>query len=83
MTIETEAIEPCPYCGYENSYPNWNTSKNGYIAICAMCGEKIHLCDECVHADDNAARKCDWHEENGLSVCFRGIAERKSENGAV
>lgn len=62
----------CPYCGGENKYKNWNAETQGYIAICANCGKKIFLCDECRHAEDNPEMKCDWHEENGKSICFRG-----------
>lgn len=64
-----EVVEPCPYCEAENVYPRW---KGGYIATCRECGKQIFLCDECLHSDDNAAQKCDWHEEDGISVCFRG-----------
>lgn len=72
--VITEAVECCPYCGSENVYPNYNVTENGYVVTCQHCGEKIHLCDECMHADDNSCMKCDWHEivKDGTHSCFRG-----------
>lgn len=70
-TYYTEAVECCPHCGQENVYPNWNTEKQGYVAVCENCGQKIMLCDECFHSDDNKEMKCDWC--NGK--CFRGATK--------
>lgn len=69
---ETEAVECCPWCDGENVYKNWNVKKDGYIANCEHCGEKIFLCDECLHAEDNLQQKCDWRETSSGSKCFRG-----------
>lgn len=71
-TVETEAVEVCPYCEAENVFPNWNVETDGYIAQCAECGEEIFLCDECMHADDNKARRCDFRETETSRKCFRG-----------
>lgn len=62
-----EEVEICPHCMYENTY-QWNVEKDGYEVTCQYCGEKIMLCDACMHSDDNRAGKCDWCENNG---CFR------------
>ena len=79
--IFTEATEICPYCESENVYPNWDTEKQGYIAVCNSCGSKISLCDECLHADDNPTRQCDWREEfedgKAYGVCFRGTTTER------
>lgn len=72
FNIETEAVEVCPHCETENIFANWNTETNGYVAICSDCGKEMMLCDLCLHADDNPDHKCDWREENDMSVCFRG-----------
>ncbi len=73
VIIETEAVETCPYCGSENTYPNWDVEKQGYITTCTTCGEKIFLCDECMHAEDNPGMKCDWCDlDDGGGQCFRG-----------
>jgi len=61
-----EVSEVCPYCDYENVM-EWDIDEQGYVAHCQRCGEKMMLCDECFHADDNKKMKCDW-SENG---CFR------------
>lgn len=66
-----EITEVCPHCDAENQFM-WDVKRNGYIAKCTTCGKEMFLCDECTHADDNKCRKCDWHKENGKSVCFRG-----------
>lgn len=79
--VLTEAVELCPYCESENVFANWDCEKQGYEATCWQCGKKIMLCDECLHADDNPGRKCDWHEviragkaEGG--TCFRKRGEK-------
>lgn len=71
--IEMEAVEVCPYCIGENVYPNYKAWRNGYIVHCQHCGKQIFLCDECTHADDNEAHKCDWCETANGNKCFRGI----------
>ena len=59
--VITEAVEVCPYCMSENVFSNWDVEKQGFIAICWQCGREIMLCDECLHAEDNRKRRCDWH----------------------
>mgnify|MGYP001860895018 CR=1 FL=1 len=63
-----EAVEACPHCGYEHYEKDWSPRK-GYRTRCMHCGESILLCDECLHADDNPERRCDWDENTGR--CFR------------
>ena len=61
-----EVTEVCPHCESENTIV-WNVDIEGYVAYCPRCGNKMMLCDECLHAEDNKAQKCDWCE-NG---CWR------------
>lgn len=62
-----ECVEVCPHCMGENILQLDPETEN-YEAECQHCGKKIMLCDECLHAEDNTAQKCDWTEEGG---CFR------------
>lgn len=69
--------ETCPHCEFENTYLFWDPKKQGYIAICRNCGEKIFLCDACLHSEDNPNGKCDWGVKakvDGIlcGSCFRG-----------
>lgn len=77
MEVMTEAVEICPYCECENIFANWDTDTQGYIATCWNCGKKILLCDECLHADDNTGKMCDWHRSKTEEGCFRGITWAK------
>lgn len=84
--VQTEAVECCPHCGGENVFLNRDVKKQGYIAKCQHCGEGIFLCDECLHAEDNTGRRCDWHEEAHGSetwgVCFRGTIRHQADTSA-
>lgn len=62
-----EVVEICPHCMGENILL-WNIEKDGYEIICQHCGEKMMLCDACLHAEDNKEEKCDWCQADG---CFR------------
>lgn len=81
---EYEAIEMCPHCGCECSFPNYSVKKNGYVAKCTGCGREILLCDECRHSADNPGMFCDWHMislRNGIVIngCFRGVTHDKAD----
>lgn len=65
--MKREEVEICPYCMNENIV-NWDVEKDGYEITCQYCGEKILLCDACLHSDDNKGGQCDWNDEKG---CFR------------
>ena len=70
-----EVVEYCPYCEYE-AILHLDPEKTGYVAVCPHCGKEIFLCDECLHADDNRRRKCDWHAgPDGIGMCFRGLTK--------
>ncbi|MGN1382124.1 MAG: hypothetical protein ACI4W2_04825 [Eubacterium sp.] len=77
----TEAVEMCPYCMAENTYPDYCAELDEYRVTCKRCGKEIMLCDECLHDINNPRGMCDWHEKtyyrgNGaetIGICWRGI----------
>ena len=71
-----EAVEMCCHCMSENTYPMWDVDTMGYVTTCKYCGTKIFLCDECLHAEDNPNRKCDWTQTERGGRCFRGICNQ-------
>lgn len=75
MTVEPEdndrtyiVTEPCPNCGEEIEM-RWNTDELGYEAVCPVCGERLMLCDECLHSEDNPGGKCDFSSDTDF--CWR------------
>ena len=50
--MEREEIEICPFCDKEIK-KKWDVEKEGYQIACTECGEKIMLCDACLHSEDN------------------------------
>ena len=79
-TIQTEAVENCPHCGCDNIFINWDVETQGYVATCWQCGREIFLCDECLHADDNPGRECDWSERIVGGKCTGGHCFRGNTN---
>lgn len=73
--MEREEVEVCPYCDREITL-RWNVEQDGYQITCPYCGNKIMLCDACMHSDDNPEQKCDWCEEYN---CFRKKKETALE----
>lgn len=69
-----EVTEVCPHCGAENTFV-WDVDVCGYEAFCPHCSNRMLLCDECYHADDNEGHKCDWHDD----ICFRCEDKEDSE----
>lgn len=72
MDYYFEAVEYCPYCESENTYPMWDVDVKGFVAICNYCGKEILLCDECRHSEDNEGMNCNWCETECGGKCFRG-----------
>jgi Zn ribbon nucleic-acid-binding protein len=70
-----EAVEMCPFCESENTYPMWDVNTKGYTVKCNHCGKEIMLCDECTHAEDNPLMSCDWCKTECGGKCFRGITK--------
>lgn len=74
-----DVVEICPWCESENYYPDYDVEGNNYRVKCKTCGKEILLCDECLHADDNKCRLCDWHEKEyymGNRIKVVGICHR-------
>ena len=69
-----EAVEVCPHCMSENTYPMWNTEVSGFVAVCEYCGKEIFLCDECQHTilQDGEVHDCDWCKTECGGKCHRG-----------
>ena len=44
--------EMCPHCMNEIEM-RWNTDTEGFKAFCPVCGKRLMLCDECLHAEDS------------------------------
>lgn len=66
-----EQTEVCPHCDSEVSLI-WDVDTKGYQVFCPDCGNKIMLCDACLHADDNPDGFCDWKIDfNGNPSCHR------------
>lgn len=54
---EYEVTEVCPHCGSEVTLM-WNVEADGYKAFCPYCGERLMLCDACLHTEDENG-ECD------------------------
>lgn len=73
-----EEVEVCPHCMGENIVQH-DVEEDGYEVVCQHCGEKIMLCDACMHSEDNKGQGCDWSEANG---CFRkAVSSRNKDVG--
>lgn len=70
-----EAVEMCPHCESENIYPMWNVWESGFVTVCKHCGKEIFLCDECLNAEDNPTRYCDWCNTECGGKCHRGVTK--------
>ena len=75
-----EAVEVCPHCMSENTYPMWDVEKLGFVAVCKHCGEEIFLCDECIHVDmeNGIEHDCDWCETKCGGKCRRGETRERN-----
>ncbi len=62
--MKREEIELCFNCQTE-IHKIWDVEKDEYQIPCTKCGEKIMLCDACLHSEDNKEKHCDWTIENG------------------
>ena len=55
--------ELCPHCEREVEM-FWDTDANGFKAFCPYCGERLMLCDECLHSGTG---NCDY--SNNTDSC--------------
>lgn len=54
-------VEWCSHCEEENELM-WDTETQGWEIFCPNCGEKLMLCDECLHSEDNPTQACSQEE---------------------
>lgn len=62
-TSSNMVVEVCPHCENEIEM-RWDTSTMGFRAFCPVCGNRLMLCDECLHTQDG---DCDYDSE--LNSC--------------
>lgn len=70
----TDVTEFCPNCENEIEM-KWDIERNGYKAFCPVCGNRLMLCDECLHAGGDSCMSCDYdsttdsckHNRNGVA----------------
>lgn len=65
-----EITETCPHCESEITM-TWDVSSRGYHAFCPVCGERLMLCDECLHSGPNGEYTglCDY--DSKTDTCRR------------
>lgn len=54
--------ELCPNCDTEVEM-RWDVEMFGYKAYCPYCGQRLMLCDECVHPNGEYENNCDYCTE--------------------
>ncbi len=61
---ENIVTEVCPHCESEIEM-TWSIADRGYKAFCPVCGERLMLCDECLHSGPNGeyVGNCDYCSE--------------------
>ena len=79
-----EVVEVCSNCMNE-VHIFWNNAEDGYKAFCPYCGERLMLCDECRHSEEdehgNACGVCDYDSETDTCKYNRkGEPEMKALN---
>lgn len=52
-------VEFCSNCEHEIEM-RWNVKKDGYKAFCPVCGNRLMLCDECIHRDGKFCDDCNY-----------------------
>lgn len=77
-----ESVEMCPFCMEENTYPDWNVDRQGFVVKCSHCREEILLCDECrqIAIENGQSHRCDWKETKTGGKCRRGETIWKGKN---
>lgn len=70
-----EVIEMCLSCMREVDM-FWNIEADGYKAFCPYCGERLMLCDECMHSENGEFKgNCDYDTESGTCKYNKGREE--------
>lgn len=58
----TTVVELCPNCGTEVEM-RWDVKTDGFKAFCPVCGNRLMLCDECMHRTGECCLDCDYDSE--------------------
>jgi len=53
-------VEYCCNCEREIEL-RWDINKDGFHAICPVCGSRLMLCDACQHRQDGYVDDCDYN----------------------
>ncbi len=64
-------VEMCPHCMNEIEM-TWDTDTRGFKATCPVCGGRLMLCDECMHAEEGLG--CDYNSETDTCRHNRGYS---------
>ncbi len=59
---DCEVTEVCPHCESEITM-TWDVASRGYKAFCPVCGKRLMLCDECLHAEGSGGY-CDYDSQS-------------------
>ena len=65
-----EVTEVCPHCESEITM-TWDVAQAGYKAFCPVCGERLMLCDMCLHPEGEGG-SCDYDSETDACEHNRG-----------
>lgn len=64
-----EVIEVCPACEAEVTML-WNVQQDGHKAFCPHCGNRLMLCDECLHREGGG--RCDYDQKTDTCTFNKG-----------
>lgn len=65
--------EYCPHSENEIEM-RWDTDARGFRVFCPVCGERLMLCDECLHAGGTG--NCDYNSETDSCRCDPQLAPK-------
>lgn len=71
-----EVTEFCPNCDMEITM-TWDVKELGYKAYCPVCGNRLMLCDECLHPDGEFFDSCDYC--SSTDTCKHSIGRKRKE----
>lgn len=80
LSLEKNRVtEYCANCENEIQM-RWNVEDDGYKAFCPVCGNRLMLCDECMHSnpDGSFTDCCDYNSQT--DSCFRQKKGETNEN---
>lgn len=68
ISMRREVVEVCPSCE-SDVVMLWNVETDGYRAFCPYCGNRLMLCDECLHRSGGG--ECDYDKETDTCMFNR------------